>query len=225
MKLSKDTISILENFSSINASIFFNDGNVIKTRTPGSTVFATAVVAEEFPTSFAVFDLNRLLNAISLFDNPELDFGSDEEAVIIGDGSNSVRYFYTDPRVIEEVVVTPEQYGRTLKLPEVTTVFTLKQEDMARVLKAARILNAPTLSFAGEGGKLKVVAHDSSNSKSDRYMIEVGDTDTDFIVDFKIETIKMLPGTYEVTITSRGICVFKNTAVDIEYAVGSDIRK
>ena len=40
MKLSEQTIEVLQNFSSINQSLLFKEGNVLKTVSPQKTVLA-----------------------------------------------------------------------------------------------------------------------------------------------------------------------------------------
>ena len=99
MKLSQETMTILKNYAAINQSIQFKAGSVVKTKSGGADVYASAVIKEEFPCDFAIYELGRFLNVMSLFQDPELTF-SEDNAVVIGDGSNSVRYVFADPSLI-----------------------------------------------------------------------------------------------------------------------------
>ena len=49
MKLSKQTIEILKNFSSINMSVVLKPGSKIRTVSPQKTILAQAIVSETFP--------------------------------------------------------------------------------------------------------------------------------------------------------------------------------
>jgi hypothetical protein len=48
MKISSETITVLQNFATINNGLQVKAGNVLQTISPGKTVVASAVVAETF---------------------------------------------------------------------------------------------------------------------------------------------------------------------------------
>ena len=54
VKLTKNTQSILKNFSTLNSNILINEGNIIKTMSPQKNVMAQAVVEESFPVDFGI---------------------------------------------------------------------------------------------------------------------------------------------------------------------------
>jgi hypothetical protein len=74
MKLSDKTISVLKNFSSINQSILFKEGNKLRTISVMKNILAEATISEEFSKDFGIYDLNQFLNGLSLHQSPELDF-------------------------------------------------------------------------------------------------------------------------------------------------------
>ena len=76
MKFSEETMSILKNFSAINNGIYFEQGNVVKTVSPKKSILAEAKTEDSVPVEFGIYDLNKFLGAISLFDSPELSFES-----------------------------------------------------------------------------------------------------------------------------------------------------
>ena len=49
MKLSKETLKILKNFSSLNSNLLVKGGKIINTITPAKNVVAVATVEEDFP--------------------------------------------------------------------------------------------------------------------------------------------------------------------------------
>ena len=76
MKLSDKTLSVLKNFSSINQSILFKEGNKLRTISVMKNILAEATVTEEFSKDFGIYDLNQFLNGLSLHASPELDFAN-----------------------------------------------------------------------------------------------------------------------------------------------------
>ena len=109
MKLSDKTISVLKNFSSINQSILFKEGNKLRTISVMKNILAEATVSEDFSRDFGIYDLNQFLNGLSLHQDPELDFAQDGY-VVIREGRSRSKYFFADPNVI----VTPPEKDITL---------------------------------------------------------------------------------------------------------------
>ncbi len=99
MKLSDQTLVLLKNFSSINQSILFKEGNKLRTISVMKNILAEATVEEDFPKDFGIYDLNQFLNGLSLHNNPDLDFSNDGYAVI-REGKSRSKYFFADPTVI-----------------------------------------------------------------------------------------------------------------------------
>jgi hypothetical protein len=211
MQLSNETIAILKNFSSINQSILLREGNVLKTISPAKNIMAKAVVSENFPKEVAIYDLNRLLGVVSLFKSHDLDFT--EHHIAIADGKNSVKYVYADPSII---VAAP---AKEINLPSTEVNFTITEDQMQSVLKAAGVVGVPDVSFVGDGSTLVMKAHDKKTPTSNEYAIEIGETDQVFSVDYKVENFKMVPGDYEVSISKKLISKFKGA---VEYFVACE---
>jgi len=94
MKFTNNTIALLKNFSAINTNLQFTTGNVIKTISPQKNILARAEVEEDFPQDFAIYDLNKFLGAISLFDKPEIEV--DETKLLIQSNGNGLNYVLAD---------------------------------------------------------------------------------------------------------------------------------
>lgn len=226
MKLSEQTVAVLKNFASINQSIHIKDGDLVKTRSLSRELVAAATIGDAFPKDFSIYDLNRFLNVLSLFNEPELDFGQDDNAVVIGSGKNSVRYVFSDSDLIGDTTVQHADYAKNPKMPNILAEFKVSQENLGKVIKAANILGAPTITITGSAGVLKVVAHDKKNPSCDSFKLEIGQHDgDDFAVDFKIETIKFIPGDYDISISERVICRFVNEAAKVTYYIAGDVQQ
>ena len=212
MKLSEKTLNLLKNFSSINQSIYFKRGNSLRTISVMKNILAEATIDEEFPKDFGVYELNQFLNGLALHQSPELDF-SNEKYVVIKEGKSRSNYFFSDPNVI----VTPPEKG--IALPSEDVCFELNTQQLDKVLKAAAVYQVPDLSVVGESGVVKLVVRNKKNDTSNNFVLVVGETDSEFVFNFKVENIKILPGSYEVVISKKLLSRFSSTDRDLKYYI------
>ena len=213
MKLSDSTLSILRNFAGINNSILVKRGNRLRTISVAKNILAEANLGEEFPSDFALYDLNQFLNVNnSLFRNPELDF-TDNGYVVISEGESKQTFFFADPNVI----VTPPD--KEITLPTEDVCFELSTEQLDKLLKAAAINQLPDFSAIGRNGKVTLVVRDKKNDTSNNFNIVVGETDSEFTFNFKVENIKILPGTYDVVVSQKLLSRFTSKNHDLTYYI------
>ena len=212
MKLSDKTLTLLKNFSSINQSILFKEGNNLRTISVMKNILAEATIEEELPKDFGIYDLNQFLNGLNLHQNAELDFQNDGY-VVIKEGKSRSKYFFADPNVI----ITPPE--KDIVLPSEDVCFLLDTKELDKLLKAASVYQLPDLSVVGEAGVVKLVVRDKKNDTSNDFSVVVGETDETFSFNFKVENIKILPGSYEVVISRKLLSRFKNTGFDVTYHI------
>jgi len=212
MKLSDKTISVLKNFSSINQSILFKEGSKLRTISLMKNILAEATVTEEFAKDFGIYDLNQFLNGLSVHQSPELDF-TNEGYVMIREGDSRSKYFFADPNVI----VTPPE--KDITLPSEDVCFELSTAVLEKLLKAAAVYQVPDLSAIGENGVVKLVIRDKKNDTSHGHEEIVGETDATFSFNFKIENIKVLPGTYDVVVSQKLLSRFTSKNHDLTYYI------
>ena len=212
MKLSDKTVNLLKNFSNINQSVLIKQGKQLRTISVMKNILAEATVEEDFPKDFAIYDLNQFLNGLSLHQNAELDFQNDQY-VVIKEGKSRSKYFFADPNVI---VAPPE---KSINLPSEDVCFILDTKELDKLLKAAAIYQLPDLSAVGENGVIKLVVRDKKNDTSNDFAVVVGETDSEFVFNFKVENIKVLPGTYEVVVSSKLLSQFTNTKYNLKYYI------
>tara|TARA_A100000164_G_C21739725_1_gene691719 strand:- start:136 stop:831 length:696 start_codon:yes stop_codon:yes gene_type:complete len=213
MKLSDSTLSILRNFAGINNSILVKRGNRLRTISVAKNILAEANLDEDFPSDFALYDLNQFLNVNnSLFRNPELDF-TDNGYVVISEGKSKQTFFFADPNVI----VTPPD--KEITLPTEDVCFELSTEQLDKLLKAAAINQLPDFSAIGRNGKVTLVVRDKKNDTSNNFNIVVGQTDSEFTFNFKVENIKILPGTYDVVVSQKLLSRFTSKNHDLTYYI------
>ena len=212
MKLSDSTLSLLKNFSTINQSILFKQGTKLRTISVMKNILAEATISEELPKDFGIYDLGQFLNGLSLHNNPDLDFQEDNY-VVIKEGRSRSKYFFADPQVI----VTPPE--RPMNLPSEDVTFDLSTDQMDKLLKAAAIYQLPDLAVVGANGVVKIVVRDKKNDTSNDFAITVGETDKQFSFNFKVENIKILPGNYEVVVSSKLLSRFSSKNQDLTYFI------
>tara|TARA_B100000287_G_scaffold165603_1_gene156205 strand:- start:378 stop:1043 length:666 start_codon:yes stop_codon:yes gene_type:complete len=212
MKLSESTLSLLKNFSTINQSILFKKGNKLRTISVMKNILAEATITEELPKDFGIYDLNQFLNGLGLHHQPDLDFGNDGH-VVIKEGRMRSKYFFADPNVI----ITPPD--KEISIPTEDVSFELSTQQLDKLLKAAGIYQLPDLAVKGGDGVVKLVVRDKKNDTSNSFSVIVGETDKTFTFNFKIENIKILPGTYEVVVSQKLLSKFTNTDCDLKYYI------
>ena len=212
MKLSDQTLNILKNFAGINNSILVKQGTQLRTISVAKNILAEAAIDEDFPRDFAVYDLNQFLNGLSLHQDPDLDFSPDSY-ISIKEGKRRVKYFYADPNVI----VSPPD--KEITLPSDDVHFQLDSTALEKLLKAAAVYQLPDLSAVGEAGVVKLVVRDKKNDTSNEFAIVVGETDIEFTFNFKVENIKIIPGAYDVVVSSKLLSRFSNTNHDLKYYI------
>ena len=212
MKLSDKTLSVLKNFSTINQSILFKQGNKLRTMSVMKNILAEVNIDEELPQDFGIYDLNQFLNGLGLHNNPELDF-TNSSYVVIKEGRSLSKQFFADPNVI----VTPPE--KPITLPSEDASFELSTDQLDKLLKAAAIYQLPDFCVVGDGEKVKLVVRDKKNDTSNSYSIEVGDTDKTFTFNFKVENIKIIPGSYDVVVSQKLLSRFSAKNYDLTYYI------
>jgi len=212
MNLSDQTLNILKNFAGINNSILVKEGTKLRTISVAKNILAEAVIDEEFPRDFAIYDLNQFLNGLGLHQDPDLDFGQ-ESYITIKEGKRRVKYFYADPAVI----ISPPD--KDITLPSEDVKFQLDNTVMEKLLKAAAVYQLPDLSAVGEAGVIKLVVRDKKNDTSNEFAIVVGETDKEFVFNFKVENIRIIPGAYNVVLSSKLLSEFTNENLELKYYI------
>jgi len=211
MELSENTLQVLKNFSTINQNVMIRAGNTIKTISEARNVLATAVVDAEFPQDFGIYDLNEFIGVLGLVDTPRLKFEDEYVTVSDSTGRSKVKYFFSS----EETLTAPQ---KDIKMPKPDVSFVLDNDTLNRVKKAALALGHEEVSITGKDGVLSLSVVESQNHTSNAYSIDIdGQFDGTFNFILNINNIKILPGDYEVSISSKLISHFKHKELDLSY--------
>ena len=212
MRLSKETYNILKNFAAINSNILIQPGNLLKTVSAGKNIYVEAKVTEDFDVDVPIWDLNKFLGIVSMFNNPDLEFH--DTHVVITNGRSSVTYYYSEPSLL--TVPT-----REIKMPASVTRFDLDEKDLNEILKASSVLQVSDLRMVGADGKFIISVDDSGQSTSNSFEIVIDEnyTGKDFEGTINVSEMKFIPGSYSVELTDTIISKFTHKSLDLSYYI------
>lgn len=218
MNISKETIALFRNFASINSSIMFQPGTRLATVAEGNVIMGEAIIQEEFPIAFSVYDLSEFLSAITLFPNVNLEFN--DKFVVISDANSKTKTKIKYYGAADGIVRTPPS---NVKFPDPEISFKLLGPQLDMIRKTSSVLKAPDLSVIGDGEQLILTVADKKNKTSNAYEVVIGEHDLEFKANIRIENLKMLAGDYTVDISSKRISRFKNDNIDLLYYVSIEL--
>ena len=212
--LSEDTINVLKNFATINPNLVFTPGQKVKTISEAKTIMAQADIVEDMPKEFGVYDLNEFLSVYNLVEQPTLEF-EDKSVLINGANNQVVRYFFSEI----EILTTPQ---KDIQMPDAELGFTLTDEILNQIRKAAAVLGHTELSLKGDNGVITASVVDTKDNTSNSFSYEL-DRDNACVESFNfivsIPNLKLLPGDYFVSISSKLISNWTNNNYPIEYFI------
>lgn len=214
IKLSKQTIEYLKNFSSINKSILIEPGKHLQTMSVNKNIIAMTDIREAIPEQMAIYDLPLFLGALSLFKDPLLIFPDNKKVVIVDEETKGkTTFYYSDP----DIIVTPPDFERDL--PDKEIHFDLPQQDIQQLNQAAKIYGVEDLCVYGYEGEYSVCVKDKKNETSNVFSLplkkvtferpsEMTPERMNFCYCFKVENLRLLEGSYHVCISKRNIANF-----------------
>ena len=219
MKLSNETISVLKNFGAINQGILFKKGKTLKTVSSHKNILAEVDIKEDIPADFGVYDLNNFLSVISLHkDDPSFEFDEKQVTIVGNKGRSKIKYRFTPANMI----VTPPE--KQLSMPDAEIKFELKSEDFDWVMRAASVLASPQVAIESDGKKVSIVTLDLQNDSAHTDALEISEGNGNkYKMVFKTENItKIMSGSYDVSISSKGISHFKNKNLPLQYWITTE---
>jgi hypothetical protein len=220
--VSDKTQKILKNFAGISNSIKLAAGKTQRTLSKGKSVLAIAELPEAWPQDTAIYDLNRFLGTLSIFQKPVITFETDH-MVIKGEGGSRIGYRYSDPSTIQSAP------NKTLATDSPLAKFTLSEAALEQLSRSCALLELDAVSFIVDGHKVTVGAADAKNPASHTYSIDVPETDialptstSDYqrTLTFSTEHLAMLlTGPYEVTMAAWPYGYFTHKTEPVSYFI------
>ena len=177
----------------------------------GKAILAKAKVDIEFERDFGIYRLDKFLSILSFFKEPEIVLNDNH--LVVKSGNHSVKIRYAD----SSSIVHPTK--DTIDLPSVDVTLRISDSDINSITKSFSVMELPEISFLGDGNRIYLQALNSKESEGDNYRIEIGKTDKNFNAIFKTTNLKVIPGSYDVEICSKGISKFSNDKLTYWIAV------
>ena len=217
MKLSKHTIEVLKNFSTINPNIVISPGQQLKTIAEAKNILATAEITEDFANEFGIYDLNEFLSVMNLVGDPTLSF--DDKFVVIKSETDpsvgSVKYYFSE----QEILTTPT---KDVNMPDPELSVNITETSLNQVRKAAAVLGHNELALSGSDGVINAKVLDDNSSTANTFELlldENNDCKNKFTFIVNITNLKLLPGDYYVNISSKLVSHWTNSSVPINYFI------
>ena len=196
MKLSKETVDVLKNFSTINQNILIEKGSKLRTMSTMKNILGESDITETFPKDFGIYDLNEFLGVLTLVSNAELEFDNDSFLTVNNGNTTQVKYFYSDPSIL----TTPPD---TFNPPECDVTFNIPGGVLSNILKASAVMQLPDIVMntteCDQEFLVNVTATDIKNTTSNNYTETMNTVPRTFEFRFKADNLKMIPGDYEVS--------------------------
>lgn len=215
MKLSNETLSVLKNYASINSNLTVDSGNFLRTMSPSKAIYSETYISESFPCSFGIYDLNRFLSVLSLFKSPDLTF-TDDYVSIVNDSGAEVKFHFSDRSVLFKM-------PKNFKEPEFSFSFDIDEKQLSELIRASSVLQISDFNVKTESDGVYIKAVDSKIKNSNEYSIKVSEnTEHDFSIYLKIESLKLLQDSYTVSINKDMWTKFSSKSRRLNYWVSPE---
>lgn len=227
MKLSKQTLVVLDNFSSINGGLIIKPGNTIKTMAATREILATAVVEDEFPQKLCIYDMNLFLKTHGLFRDPEILFPNEDNVDMFDRQGNPkcvvIKCAETDSNVTfymsKESFIT--KAPDSVNFPPFEVSIAITADQLNDLLQASRVLNLPNLAIRSDGSEVTITAFDKDNNETANTFSLVLCPGNGIVYDFHFmaKNLSLIPGDYAVEISSAKMSKFTNAEKQLEYII------
>ena len=208
MQLSKTTLEMLKNFSTINSNFYTSGGKVIKTISPMKNILAKSDIEEDLP-EFGIYDLSEFLSTISLYSDPVLDFFPDYVDISWPTKSNTkVRFHFA----VKEILTT---YDKDVDINDFDTSVKLTKELLSDTLRSGAVLQLSDIVLKSDGVTTTFGVLDKKDGNQNSHLSIVADAEvgSDYEFFFKTENLKMIPIDYMLSLSNQGVAKFESENV------------
>lgn len=217
MKLTNETLQILKNYSTINQNVVFTEGNSINTISEARNILSSVTVEEEFPRNVGIYDLNEFLGVIGLVEDPDIRFEDKYVQVSDQSGRSNIKYYYTDIDML--TMPSDVMINKAKSMNDFEVEFTIDETTLNRIRRAASTLGHKSVSIKADNGLISLSVIDPDNATSNSFTIELSGSyqSENFEFILSIANLRIIPGDYQVRISSKLMSNFKHAEKDIQY--------
>lgn len=230
--VSPTTSKILKNFSAIaGGQITLQEGPLQKVLGGAgentSSVLAVATLPESWPKETPIYDLDLFIGALSSFEKPAIQFGTDGMVMTNDTGKSAlkIKFRYADPSTIKS--------AKTKELPtnDPDLSFNLSAFALSQLKKTASLLRLSHFTIVVEKDSVKFLAADPKNPNSHVFELSVPNAEVNRInpnfersMRFQFNHIVFLmDGDYTVSMTEKWkYGYFQSKSSPVAYFVAED---
>ena len=214
MKISKETLSILKAFSSINPVMYLGDPEAIKVIS-SENIIGVFKCDETFDHECVFWEWPTLLSTIDSMgaEEAELDFQENFVKITSPDKS-SIKYFYTPEIVIAERNPKPKPYASYAKEVESDFDFELSTEMLSKIMKISRTMGLNKLQIEMKDGAGTLSLIEDSGKVSHSYTQDIEGTGTGKI-NIYISTLNIIMGNYHIHARTNLFAKFSNKDIPL----------
>jgi hypothetical protein len=214
MVLSDFALSVLKNFASIHPELVVKKGNLQRSMSEEGSILAEAELEEITDEDFGIDDLNLFLGNVGILKNPELTYSNG--CLLISDGKFKLSYRPCVPGLL----FSPPDKKLVIGEPDVS--FDLSGDTLTKLLRLASVNELPSLVIRNNGTNIEMVVNDTKDDTSNEVSTVVcgGYSGPDFEAQFKVDSMKMIPGDYLVEMKIGKFSKFSSKTSKLVYYVG-----
>ena len=104
-------------------------------------------------------------------------------------------------------------------MPEVNVSITMTDKQFSELQKAASVMQLSDLSFTTDNGQIVAMVSDLGDPTTNTYKVVVEEkyNGTEFLFNFKMENIKILPGDYKINFAKNVVGEFVHKTISLTY--------
>lgn len=231
MKLSKETINIIKHFAKINRGFAVEPGNVLRTLAPNMALYAEAVITETFPVEVTLSDAREFLRIVSLFSDPDFDFGPVWISICESDGTARAKYANA-----EIGSVTPNVGKKRLKVPHEQFALDVSESQWQTLGQALGFgalkkkhrdrWQSKTLIIKSDGESVVVGVHGGLSSGNEEYAVRIdaNPQGQECTVVLNADNLFLMSGAYRITVMPTFAQFINTSGYNLVYFVASEPR-
>jgi hypothetical protein len=220
MRFDQKTVKVLDNFATINKTMYFHTGPVMVTMNESNSILARAPLPEPIARDFGIRDLSMALTILKLFSAPTIEIvpEGEDETFLIKEGDQEARITLAPLNLIKK----PSKDEVKLN-PDVT--FKLPSQTIQVLSTAASCFGHTELIFRSHNGNVLVETVNIGNPTTDKFVKVLGKTDKKFKVPLKLINFLVMIADYDATISFSKKAFFHLKNAEVEYYMPAENNK
>ncbi len=219
MKVTKETLEILNNFSRINKNFLFTEGSTLQTMDDAKSMLVEASITEKIPSRAGIGDLSKLLICIKSLNDCELFF-NDNAVKVANDNSEAIFGLLPEEnisRAKKEIVFTSSGITFDLRWSVLSEAVRYSNLMGVKVNPTSNTKSFDTAYFFGDGEFVSIQIQESKNVRNDTLKISLGKSDRKFQFSLKTSNLVLVEDDYLCEVSINKLIRFTGKNKPIKY--------